>query len=77
MYRSADQKTDKTALSQGIIAYVHSYGGRFLIQDRTANDPQWRVMTTLEARKKTSQALRETKALKWTLDEPNPVIEST
>jgi hypothetical protein len=33
-------------------------------------------MTTLEARKKTSQALRETKALKWTLDEANSVIES-
>jgi hypothetical protein len=77
MYRSAGQKTDKTALSQGIIAYVHSYGGRFLIQDRTSNDPKWRVMTTLEARKKTSQALRETKALKWTLDEANSVIEST
>jgi len=61
MYRNTGQRTDKTALSRGIIAYVHSYGGRFLIQDRTGNDRQWRVMTTIEARRKT---LRETKVLK-------------
>jgi hypothetical protein len=78
MYRSAGQKTDKTALSRGIIEYVHSYRGRFLIQDGTANDRQWRVMTTMEARKKTSQALRETKVLKWTLESsPNFQIAST
>jgi hypothetical protein len=78
MYRSSGQKTDKTALSRGIIEYVHSYGGRFLIQDGTANDRQWRVMTTIEARKKTSQALRETKVLKWTLESsPNSLIAST
>ena len=75
MYRNTGQKTDKTALSRGIIAYVHNYGGRFLIQDRTGNDRQWRVMTTIEARRKTSQALRETKVLKWTLDLPNTLIE--
>jgi hypothetical protein len=37
MYRSSCQKTNRTALSRGIIEYVHSYGGRFLIQDGTAN----------------------------------------
>ena len=77
IYRCTGQKTDKTALSRGIIEYVHSYGGRFLIQDReTGKDHRWRIMTMVEARKKTSQALRETKVLKWTLDSPDSSTES-
>jgi hypothetical protein len=66
MYRETGVKTDKTALSRAIVAYVHSKGGRFL--DKKANGKGgWRVMTMAESRKKTSQALRETKQLKWTL----------
>jgi hypothetical protein len=45
------------------VAYIHNYGGRFL---KKGNDGRYFVMTDAEARKKTSQALRETKQLKWT-----------
>jgi hypothetical protein len=76
MYRSTGQKTDKTALSKGIVEYVHSYGGRFLIQKKVGNDREWHLMSKAEARKKTSQALRETKVLKWTLNIPNSVTKS-
>ncbi|KAI2498689.1 hypothetical protein MHU86_15811 [Fragilaria crotonensis] len=65
-YRETGVKTDKTALSRGIVEYVHTKGGRFLIE--TTNDQvDWRVMTKEESRKKTSQALRETKEIKWTI----------
>jgi hypothetical protein len=64
-YRITNAKTDKTALSKAIVDYVHGYGGRFLKQDESGG--KYRVMTTMEARKKTSQALRETKELKWKL----------
>ena len=72
MYRETGVKTDKTALSRAIVAFVDSKGGRFLIKKANGKGG-WRVMTSAEARKKTSQALRETKELKWTLsEEPNP-----
>ena len=72
MYRGTGAKTDKTALSRAIVEYVHAKKGRFLIRKPVGQDG-WRTMTTKEARKKTSQALRETKALKWTL----PTTEKT
>jgi len=62
-YRDTAAKTDKTDLSRSIVAYVHNYGGRFLKKDKNG---RYYVMTMAEARKKTSQALRETKQLKWT-----------
>jgi hypothetical protein len=77
MYRSTGQKTDKTALSKGIVEYVHNYGGRFLVQDGEGNDRRWREMTKAEARRKTSQALRETKVLKWTLNMPISQTETS
>jgi hypothetical protein len=64
-YKTTDTKTDKTALSKAIVEYVNGYGGRFLKKDAGQSD--YRVMTKAEARKKTSQALRETKELKWKL----------
>jgi hypothetical protein len=64
-YKTTDAKTDKTALSKAIVEYVNGYGGRFLKKD--AGQSAYRVMTKAEARKKTSQALRETKELKWKL----------
>ncbi|KAI2498673.1 hypothetical protein MHU86_15795 [Fragilaria crotonensis] len=68
MYRETGVKTDKTALSRAIVEYVHKKGGRFLIKIKTTEgQASWRVMSTAESRKKTSQALRETKELKWTL----------
>lgn len=63
-YRVTNVKTDKTALSKAIVAYVDGYGGRFL---KKISPGKWRLMTTSESRKKTSQALRETKELKWKL----------
>ena len=66
MYRKMCLKTDKTALSRAIVEYIHAKGGRFLIKE-TNGQAGWRVMTKAEAQKKTSQALRETKELKWTL----------
>ena len=49
-------KTDKTKIAKKIVKYVYSYGGRFLKKDK---DGRYYVMTDLESRKKTSQALRD------------------
>eukprot|EP00547_Thalassionema_nitzschioides_P001936 CAMPEP_0194200888 /NCGR_PEP_ID=MMETSP0156-20130528/1318_1 /TAXON_ID=33649 /ORGANISM="Thalassionema nitzschioides, Strain L26-B" /LENGTH=407 /DNA_ID=CAMNT_0038925957 /DNA_START=410 /DNA_END=1633 /DNA_ORIENTATION=+ len=68
-YRTTNVKTDKTALSKAIVDYVESYGGRFLTK-KNAKGGHYRVMTKAESRKKTSQALRETKELKWKLNGP-------
>jgi hypothetical protein len=62
-YRGIEAKTEKTDLSRKIVAHVRNYGGRFL---KKGKDGRYFVMTDAEARKKTSQALRETKQLKWT-----------
>jgi hypothetical protein len=63
-YRGIAQKQDKTQLSRSIVEYVGNYGGRFLKKDTKTG--KYYEMTPAEARKKTSQALRETKQLKWT-----------
>jgi hypothetical protein len=63
-YRTMEAKAAKTDLSRAIVDHVYGYGGRFLKLDRTSG--KYEVMSTLESRKKTSQALRETKELKWT-----------
>ena len=63
-YRGIAAKQDKTQLSRSIVAYVGNYGGRFLKKDTKTG--RYYEMTPAEARKKTSQALRETKQLKWT-----------
>ena len=68
-YRKTGVKTEKTALARAIVEYVHKAGGRFLIK-KNEGEHCWRLMTPSEARKKTSQALRETKELKWTVS-PN------
>jgi hypothetical protein len=65
MYRSTEAKTVKTDLSRAIVDHVCSYGGRFVKKDEKTG--QYYLLSKAEARKKTSQALRETKALKWTL----------
>ena len=66
MYRRTEAKAVKTDLSRAIVEHVCDYGGRFIKQEGGANG-RYYVLTKAEARKKTSQALRETKALKWTL----------
>jgi len=63
-YQQCPAKTLKTDLSRAIIESCYSYGARFIKQE--SNDGRYYVLTKAEARKKTSQALRETKALKWT-----------
>lgn len=65
MYRRTEAKTVKTDLSRAIVEHVCAYGGRFIKKDEDAG--RYYVLTKAEARKKTSQALRETKELKWTL----------
>jgi hypothetical protein len=64
-YRNIEAKSAKTDLSKAILDHVYSYGGRFIKQDRATGRAY--VLTVAESRKKTSQALRETKELKWTL----------
>jgi len=54
-YKSSP-KNEKTDLSQCLVNYVHSYGGRFLKLDATN---KWYIVTNLVARRKASQALRE------------------
>lgn len=62
-YRDIETKAAKTDLSAAIVSHVHSYGGRFLRLERTTG--KYYVLSTAEARKKTSQALRESKDPKW------------
>jgi len=63
MYQQCPAKTLKTDLSRAIVEHCCSYGARFVKKDEEAG--KYYVLTKAEARKKTSQALRETKALKW------------
>lgn len=59
MYFSCNTKNEKKEVSELLVAYVEDYGGRFLIKDRETNE--WILATAKQARKKASQALRETK----------------
>jgi hypothetical protein len=53
----------KTAFVRNIVQHVNNCGGRFVDFDDVMG--QYYVVTMEKARKKTSQALRETKELKW------------
>lgn len=64
MYRQTEAKQVKTDLSRAIVEHVCNYGGRFVKPEAATG--RYYVLDKAEARKKTSQALRETKALKWT-----------
>lgn len=50
-----ENKDEKTALSQCLVDYVHSYKGRFLEKDKNG----WYEVPNIVARRKASQALRE------------------
>lgn len=63
-YRTIGSKSAKTDLSRAIVEHVQKYGGRFLKFDKESR--KYIVLTQSEARKKTSQALREAKDVKWT-----------
>lgn len=63
-YQQCPAKGLKTDLSRAIVGNCYSYGARFIKEDST--NGRYCVLTKAEARKKTAQALRETKALKWT-----------
>ncbi|KAG7338602.1 hypothetical protein IV203_029776 [Nitzschia inconspicua] len=63
-YRKIDPKhrKQKTAFVRDVVQHINQCGGRFIDVD----DLGRRYVVTMEkARKKTSQALRETKELKW------------
>lgn len=62
-YRNMGSKTQKTDLSRAIVEHVYGYGGRFLRYDKDSS--KYVVLSPAEARKKTSQALREMKEVKW------------
>ena len=64
-YRNTEARTDKTKLSRAIVDHVCGYGGRYIKKDTSSG--QYYVLNKTEARMKTSQALRETKTLKWTM----------
>jgi hypothetical protein len=63
-YQSCPEKTLKTDLSRAIVDHCCSYGARFVKLDEASG--RYYILSRSEARKKTSQALRESKALKWT-----------
>jgi hypothetical protein len=63
MYQQCPAKTLKTDLSRTIVEHCYSYGARFVKFDNACS--KYYVLTKNEARKKTSQALRESKAIKW------------
>ena len=64
-YRSTEKKLAKTDLSKTIVEYVYNYGGRFLKKGEKVG--KYYLLTPKEARRKTSQALREHKDIKWVL----------
>ena len=63
MYQKCSAKTMKTDLSRAIVKHCSSYGARFLKLDES--NGKYYILSKDEARKKTSQALREAKVLKW------------
>jgi hypothetical protein len=63
-YRKIGSKSVKTDLSRAIVDHVFKDGGRFVKMDKASG--KFIILTTYEARKKTSQALRESKDAKWT-----------
>ena len=62
-YREIETKQGKTQFVHSIVAYVKSYGGRFLKKDTSRSYVE---MTSAQARIKASQCIRENKQLKWT-----------
>jgi len=64
-YKSIDGKKGKTNLSQAIVSHVIGYGGCFLKKEDSTG--RYYLLSHAEARKKTSQALREIKETKWTV----------
>ena len=59
MYFSCMTKSEKKEVSELLVAYVQDYGGRFLEKDPDTGE--WMLASDRAARKKASQALRETK----------------
>jgi len=61
MYKGYTTKTYKTKTSELVVQYIQAKGGRFLknIRNSTDSSDKWVVASAEEARKKTSQALRE------------------
>lgn len=74
IYRTLARK-GKTALSRSIVTEVHRRNGRFLQRDNATG--RYHEISMQEARKKTSQALREKKNFKWTVedDDVDPLQE--
>lgn len=64
-YKTIGSKAAKTGLSRAIVDHVYNYGGRFLRMDGKTS--KYHVLSVIEGRKKTSQALREAKDVKWTV----------
>lgn len=63
-YKNVGRKGAKTDLSIAIVNRIYAYGGRFLRYDD--NKEKYYNLTQSEARKKTSQALREARNPLWT-----------
>jgi hypothetical protein len=64
-YQSSKSRTEKARVAESIVEKVYRMGGQFLCQNKACLEPQWCVMSKAEARRKTSQALRETRTLQW------------
>lgn len=62
-YKKIDEKAAKTNMAHAIVNHVLAYGGRFLKLDE--NKQKYYILSVTEGRKKTSQALRESKEVKW------------
>lgn len=56
-YKMTNDKDEKTAISEQLVAFVKSFGGDFLEKD----DHGWYIIDDVVARRKASQALREDK----------------
>jgi hypothetical protein len=63
-YKSKIFRYEKAGVSKSILDEIHRLGGRFWNHDD--KDDKWNEMIDIDAIGKISQALRETRPLKWT-----------
>ena len=58
-YQSISTAAPKGFLSESIVEKLLNMGGRFLIHTKRDIEPQWRIMSKAESRRKTRHALQE------------------
>jgi hypothetical protein len=63
-YKSKKSNPEKLDVSTSVLVDIHNLGGRFLSKHKSTEN-EWHEIKKTDAIKKISQALRETRPLKW------------